>query len=161
MKSKDTINILFCGIGGQGVLTASEVAAWAAIYAGYHVKKSEVHGMSQRGGSVDSHLRFGQDVFSPLIPAKQADYLVCFDQGEHAVKKNFLKPNGRDLIAALEDGQRIAADKRYLNIFLLGRLSQYLKIEEKDWIMALERIFSQRYLPQNKRVFYLGRGEGI
>ena len=59
-----TINILFCGTGGQGVLKAAEVCGWAAVYAGLHAKKSEVHGMAQRGGSVESHVRFGKEVIS-------------------------------------------------------------------------------------------------
>ena len=80
---KKTYNILFCGIGGQGVLKASEVCGLAAIYDGYNAKKSEVHGMSQRGGSVESHLRFGSEVYSPLIPEGSADFLVSFFKDEH------------------------------------------------------------------------------
>ena len=70
-----TVNILFCGTGGQGVLKAAEVCGWAAMFAGLHAKKSEVHGMAQRGGSVESHLRFGKKVFSPLIPKGRVDVL--------------------------------------------------------------------------------------
>ncbi len=58
-RKTGTVNILFCGTGGQGVLSAAEICGWAALFAGCHVKKSEVHGMAQRGGSVESHLRFG------------------------------------------------------------------------------------------------------
>ena len=72
----ETINILFCGTGGQGILTAAEVVALAAMYDGYHVKKSEVHGMAQRGGSVESHVRIGKKVFSPIIECGKADYLL-------------------------------------------------------------------------------------
>jgi indolepyruvate ferredoxin oxidoreductase beta subunit len=70
------------GVGGQGVLLASEVLAETAALAGLAVKKSEVHGMAQRGGSVVSHLRFGPEVFSPLIPAGEADFLVSFEELE-------------------------------------------------------------------------------
>lgn len=63
MLKSTTINILFCGIGGQGVLTASEICGQAAMFEGYHVKKSEVHGMAQRGGSVESHLRLEKKFF--------------------------------------------------------------------------------------------------
>jgi len=76
--SDQAFSITFGGVGGQGILKASEICGWAAMYAGYHVKKSEVHGMAQRGGSVESHLRFGKKVYSPLIPAGSADFLVCF-----------------------------------------------------------------------------------
>ena len=66
--------------------------ALAALHAGYHVRKSEVHGMSQRGGSVESHLRFGAEVFAPLIPAGQADFVVSFDRVEGEKFTDALKP---------------------------------------------------------------------
>jgi indolepyruvate ferredoxin oxidoreductase, beta subunit len=75
-------NVLLAGVGGQGVLLGSEVLAEVAALAGFDVKKSEVHGMAQRGGSVVSHLRFGAEVFSPLISRGAADYLVSFERLE-------------------------------------------------------------------------------
>ena len=75
-------SVLLAGVGGQGVLLASEILAEAAAIAGFDVKKSEVHGMAQRGGSVVSHLRFGPVVHSPLIPRGGADYLVSFERLE-------------------------------------------------------------------------------
>jgi len=75
-------SVLLAGVGGQGVLLASEVLAEAAAIAGSDVKKSEVHGMAQRGGSVVSHLRFGPQVHSPLIPRGGADFLVSFERLE-------------------------------------------------------------------------------
>jgi indolepyruvate ferredoxin oxidoreductase, beta subunit len=75
-------NVLLAGVGGQGVLLGSEVLAEVAALAGFDVKKSEVHGMAQRGGSVVSHLRFGVEVFSPLISRGAADYLVSFERLE-------------------------------------------------------------------------------
>jgi indolepyruvate ferredoxin oxidoreductase beta subunit len=75
-------NVLLAGVGGQGVLLGSEVLAEVAALAGNDVKKSEVHGMAQRGGSVVSHLRFGAEVFSPLIPRGAADYLVSLERLE-------------------------------------------------------------------------------
>ena len=64
---KDVMNILIVGVGGQGVLLASEVLSTVAMEAGYDAKKSEVHGMAQRGGVVSSHVRMGENVYSPLI----------------------------------------------------------------------------------------------
>ncbi|PIE55856.1 MAG: indolepyruvate oxidoreductase subunit beta [Desulfobulbus propionicus] len=72
-------NILFCGVGGQGILLASELTAYAQLAMGYDVKKSEVHGMAQRGGSVEAHLRYGERVYSPLIEPGCADILVAFE----------------------------------------------------------------------------------
>ena len=83
-------NVLLAGVGGQGVLLGSEVLAEVAALAGFAVKKSEVHGMAQRGGSVVSHLRFGPEVFSPLISRGAADYLVSFERLETLRYLDFL-----------------------------------------------------------------------
>jgi indolepyruvate ferredoxin oxidoreductase beta subunit len=72
-------NILFCGVGGQGILLASELTTSALLSTGMDVKKSEVHGMAQRGGSVEAHLRYGKKVYSPLIEAGTADLLVALE----------------------------------------------------------------------------------
>jgi indolepyruvate ferredoxin oxidoreductase, beta subunit len=77
-----TGNILFSGVGGQGILLASEVTAYALLSAGYDAKKSEVHGMAQRGGSVTAQLRYGDKVYSPLIEPGKADILVSFEMME-------------------------------------------------------------------------------
>ena len=75
-------NILFCGVGGQGILLASEVTAYSLLAAGMEVRKSEVHGMAQRGGSVTAHLRYGEKVYSPLISLGEADLIVAFEMLE-------------------------------------------------------------------------------
>jgi indolepyruvate ferredoxin oxidoreductase beta subunit len=72
-------NILLVGVGGQGILLASEILAEAFMLAGFDVKKSEIHGMSQRGGSVVSHVRFGEKVFSPVVPEGEGDILFGFE----------------------------------------------------------------------------------
>jgi indolepyruvate ferredoxin oxidoreductase beta subunit len=72
-------NILLVGVGGQGIVLASEILAEAFMLAGYDVKKSEIHGMSQRGGSVVSHVRFGREVFSPTVPDGEGDILFGFE----------------------------------------------------------------------------------
>jgi len=77
-------NILFCGVGGQGILLASEVTAYSLLAAGMDVRKSEVHGMAQRGGSVTAHLRYGSKVYSPLISPGEADIVVAFEVLEAA-----------------------------------------------------------------------------
>jgi len=75
-------NLLFVGIGGQGILLASDIMAEVAFRSGFDVKKSEIHGMSQRGGSVFSHLRFGEKIYSPFIPQGEADFLISFEEME-------------------------------------------------------------------------------
>ena len=72
-------NILFCGVGGQGILLASEVTAYSLLAVGMEVRKSEVHGMAQRGGSVTAQLRYGDRVYSPLISPGEADIVVAFE----------------------------------------------------------------------------------
>ena len=155
--NNSTCNILFCGIGGQGVLKASEICGWAAIFDGFHVKKSEVHGMAQRGGSVESHLRFGKKVFSPLITRGQVDYLVSFHHDEHDRMKNLLRHDGVDLIGYLDKAQAQIEDQRQLNTFLVGVLSALLPVKEQSWIKALEKVFPEKILAQNKEVFLKGR----
>jgi len=153
-----TYNILFCGTGGQGVLTAAELCGLAAVRAGYHVKKSEVHGMAQRGGSVESHLRFGRQVFSPLIPEGQADFLVCFHPDEHDRLRHFLRPEGLSLRDDLDRAVANVADRRYVNTYLLGALSRHLPIRERCWLEAIETAFARRNPEENLRVFRQGRG---
>jgi len=74
-----TTNILLVGVGGQGILLASEILSETFMLAGFDVKKSEIHGMSQRGGSVVSHVRYGERVFSPIVPEGEGDILLGFE----------------------------------------------------------------------------------
>ncbi len=82
--SDQITNILLVGVGGQGILLASEILSEAAMLAGFDVKKSEIHGMSQRGGSVVSHVRYGSEVFSPIVPEGEGDILFGFELMETA-----------------------------------------------------------------------------
>ena len=96
--STTVTNILLAGVGGQGILLASEVLAEAFMLAGFDVKKSEIHGMSQRGGSVVSHVRFGKKVFSPVVPEGTGDILFGFELLETYRSLPLLKP-GATVIA--------------------------------------------------------------
>lgn len=87
-----TENVLLVGVGGQGTILASELLAHVLITAGYDVKKSEVHGMSQRGGRVESHVRYGHKVDSPLIVRGEADFLVGFETTETLRSIDWLRP---------------------------------------------------------------------
>jgi indolepyruvate ferredoxin oxidoreductase beta subunit len=86
-----TLSVLLAGVGGQGVVAAGDVLARALLYSGFDVKKSEIHGMAQRGGSVFSHIRFGEKVYSPVIPAASADYLVSFENMEFLRYMEYIK----------------------------------------------------------------------
>ncbi len=94
----ETKNILLCGVGGQGIITASKILSAGLITAGYDVKMSEVHGMAQRGGSVTTQVRFGDKVWSPIIGLGQADILVSFETMETGKWLEFLKPDGKVVV---------------------------------------------------------------
>jgi indolepyruvate ferredoxin oxidoreductase beta subunit len=91
-------NILFCGVGGQGILLASEVTAYSLLAAGMDVRKSEVHGMAQRGGSVTAHLRFGSKVYSPLISPGEADIVVAFEMLEAVRYLPYMHSNSKVIV---------------------------------------------------------------
>jgi len=95
----DTRSIMLVGVGGQGIILASEVVCQALLNAGLQVKKSEVHGMAQRGGSVRTDVRFGTEVHAPLIAAGEADLLVAFEQMEALRYAHFLRPGGEALVS--------------------------------------------------------------
>jgi indolepyruvate ferredoxin oxidoreductase beta subunit len=96
---KKTTNILIVGVGGQGVLLASELLSETAMKAGLDVKKSEVHGMSQRGGVVSSHIKFGLKVYSPIIPYGETDILISFEQAEALRAVDWVKKDGLAIVS--------------------------------------------------------------
>ena len=94
----DTFNVSLVGVGGQGILLTANLLGRVAALAGLDVKKSEIHGMAQRGGSVASSVRFGKEVHSPIIPAGESDLLVAFDRLEALRSAPQLKVGGRALV---------------------------------------------------------------
>jgi len=100
--SERVTNILLVGVGGQGILLASEILSETFMLAGYDVKKSEIHGMSQRGGSVVSHVRYGKEVFSPLVPEGEGDILFGFELMETYRYLSLLKKGGAVVVNDLE-----------------------------------------------------------
>jgi len=93
-----TTNVLIVGVGGQGVLLASEILCEVAKLMGLDAKKSEVHGMSQRGGVVTSHVRFGKKVYSPLIPEGEADVILAFEFAEGLRWVGEMRENGTIIV---------------------------------------------------------------
>ena len=94
----NTTNILLAGVGGQGILLASEVLSEVCLMAGLDVKKNEIHGMSQRGGSVVSHVRYGEKVYSSIIPEGEVDILFSFEMMETCRYLPMLRDNGRVVV---------------------------------------------------------------
>lgn len=154
--ASDVTNVIIAGLGGQGIIRASDVLADAAFYAGFDVKKSEIHGMSQRGGSVSSDVRFGKKVWSPMIPMGEADFLVLCDRSQREVFWPFLKENG--VLISVDD---IPSDKlphsKTLNIALLGVLSTYLPISLEAWERAITLRLGGKLCEANRQAFDIGR----
>ncbi len=92
------VNVLMTGVGGQGIILCSDIIGEAALAAGYDVKKTDVHGMAQRGGSVTSHVRMGPEVRSPLIREGEVDLLLAFEKLEGARWAYYLRPGGIAII---------------------------------------------------------------
>jgi indolepyruvate ferredoxin oxidoreductase beta subunit len=91
-ENSKTYSILFAGVGGQGVLLAAEITAMAAVQGGFDVKQTEVHGVSQRGGSVETHVRFGKQVWSPVVTPGKADVVVALEKLEALRFGHFADP---------------------------------------------------------------------
>ena len=164
MKGSVT-NIILAGLGGQGVLKASDILADAAFRAGHQVKKAEVHGMSQRGGSVTSDVRFGKAVLSPMVPSGQTDYLVILDESQREAVRHLSGDRSILLSETLIQKDELPNSKA-LNIAMLGVLSTYLTIPEQAWQEAIQAAFPERLHEANSAAFAQGRlagntGKGI
>ncbi len=93
------VNTVVTGVGGQGVVSATDIISIVALTAGYDVKKSDVHGMAQRGGAVTSFVRYGEKVYSPIIEQGTADFLIALEEMEALRGINFLKENGTVILS--------------------------------------------------------------
>jgi indolepyruvate ferredoxin oxidoreductase beta subunit len=152
-------NIVIAGLGGQGVLTASDIVADVAFAAGLQVKKSEVHGMSQRGGSVSSDVRFGPEVFSPMVAPGEADFLVVTSTDQVPVNQAALSKNGVLIEEAQIDATKLPT-KKAINVALLGMLSRHLEFPPQVWLDAIRKNFAEKLYEGNEKAFMLGRGQG-
>lgn len=149
-------NVVLAGLGGQGVIKASDILADAAFRAGLDVKKSEIHGMSQRGGSVTSDVRFGAGVLSPMVPRGEADYLVVLAPSEVEVARPVLREGGVLLSPDLIPDADLP-NKRSLNVALLGALSAYIDIPSEVLLDAVRAALPERLHEVNEKAFELGR----
>ncbi|MDR2733635.1 MAG: indolepyruvate oxidoreductase subunit beta [Spirochaetota bacterium] len=180
-------NVLIVGVGGQGTILASDILAAAALEAGLDARKSEIHGMSQRGGSVSSHVRFSPRVFSPVIPDGEADILVALEEMEAARWLGMLKPGARLIIsgtrilpvgaaeypegivpALIKNGYTCtyispevlharAGGMKYENVCILGLLSRLLDFPDSAWYAAIERLVPTGSFEANRAAFDAGR----
>ena len=149
-------NVVVAGLGGQGVLKASDILADAARRAGLDVKKAEVHGMSQRGGSVTTDVRFGERVLSPMVTRGEADFLLVMAPSEVEVTRPLLRSGGVIIAPDLVDAKQLPNSKS-LNVALLGALSRRLPLPEAVLLEAIRAAFPERYHAANEKAFALGR----
>jgi indolepyruvate ferredoxin oxidoreductase beta subunit len=123
---------------------------------GFHVKKSEVHGMAQRGGSVVARALRRGGVLAPHSRG-QADVLVGFDGAEAARLKSILKDGGADVTPALAKAGNVITSSLFINTFMLGVLSKFTPISETSWLAALHEVFAGKQEAENERVFRAAR----
>lgn len=154
--SDQIINVVIAGIGGQGVLKASDILADAALRTGQDVKKSEIKGMSQRGGSVTSDVRFGRRVLSPMVSPGEADYLLVLEPTQVEANQHYLKPGGRLITPGAVAADKLP-NKKSLNVALLGALSVHLPLPEAGWLEALREGFPAEFFTANRQAFLAGR----
>jgi indolepyruvate ferredoxin oxidoreductase beta subunit len=182
-----TFNILMVGVGGQGIIMASDIVTLAAMCEGLDAKKSEIHGMSQRGGSVFSHIRFGEKVYSPVISKGEADVLFSLEEMETfrwlgfansetriICLRNRIMPQGvEEYPQNLEDELRKVSanvvfvepgplkdsigDPRFLNVTLVGLLSTLTNFKESSWAKAIEEKVPKGTFDGNWKAFLAGK----
>jgi indolepyruvate ferredoxin oxidoreductase beta subunit len=154
--SSRVVNVVVAGLGGQGALKASDILADVAFRAGKDVKKAEVHGMAQRGGSVTSDVRFGAHVESPMIPWGEADYLLVLAPSEVEVTRPLLKKDGV-LIPPSAVDEKTLPNRKSLNVALLGALSRHLEFPVALWLEAVRAALPERLHDVNEKAFRIGR----
>jgi indolepyruvate ferredoxin oxidoreductase beta subunit len=150
------INIIVAGLGGQGVLKGTDILADVALRAGYDVKKSEIKGMSQRGGSVTGDVRFGERVFSPMVPAGEADFLLVLEPTQVEPHRHLLQPGGVLITPDAVPANQLP-NRKTLNVALLGALSAHLPMSEAQWLDALRAGFAEKFFEGNRKAFRIGR----
>ena len=152
MTADHVTNVVVAGLGGQGVIRASDVLAEAAFLAGHDVKKSELHGMAQRGGAVHGDVRFGPRVLSPMITPGEADFLVVLEPAEVAPHRHRLRPEGRLITPEAVDLAALPGRKS-LNVALLAVLARELPFSLMAWHAALDRHFRPDLAGPNRELF--------
>lgn len=166
---KRITNVVIAGLGGQGVIRAANIMAETAFRAGLDVKQGEIHGMSQRGGSVTSDIRFGAKVYSPMVPTGNADFVLVMHPTQEENNRHHLKKEGVFISVCdlLGEGKSKLADfdaddsnpvtERNCNIALLGILSAYLPFDDALWEAAIRANLPARFHDDNLAVFAYGK----
>lgn len=154
--TNNVINVVVAGLGGQGVIKASDILADTAFRAGLDVKKAEIHGMSQRGGSVSTDVRFGKCVLSPMVPARRAHFLVVLAPDQVENNRWVLRPDGL-IITPKDIAEETLPNRKCANVALLGALSRHLAFSEALWRDALAANLPAAHLQTNLAAFAIGQ----
>ena len=169
-------SVMIVGVGGQGTLLASRVLGSAMLSQGVDVKVSEVHGMSQRGGSVVTYVRYGDKVYSPIIAQGEADVLLAFEALEAARYLPWLKPEGtvvvnthpKDILGKVrEQGVKVVAldalgmaeeagSSKAVNVVLIGAMAKKLDLPKEVWIDTIKETVPSKFIDMNLKAFELG-----
>lgn len=157
MIEMNTTNIVVAGLGGQGVLKVTDILAEVLFRAGFDVKKSEVHGMSQRGGSVSSEVRFGDKVASPMVPAGECDILAVLDQSQLEVVAAAKRP-GCAVVSPADVPVDQLAHPKALNTMILGAIAAKLpQVKNGElWLEVIGEAFPEKLRALNIDMFKLG-----
>jgi indolepyruvate ferredoxin oxidoreductase beta subunit len=180
-------NVLMVGVGGQGIVLASDIISWAALYARHDVKKSEIHGMSQRGGSVFSHIRFGEKVYSPVIPEGEVDILVSLEEMEtlrwlsyvngdtkiiftktkinppnvtiypHNIDQEITKHFSKSWVIEPSRINEKTGNTKFLNTALLGLISTCLDFSDEAWRRSIHGNVPDGTFEANLAAFTAGK----
>ena len=173
MNTTDKItNIVIAGLGGQGAIRAANILADTTLRAGYDVKQSEIHGMSQRGGSVSSDIRFGKKVYSPMVPVGEADFVLVLHPTQEDNNRYHISQGGiflsvsqfladGDALNALDKDDATPITERNCNVALLGVLSNHLPFEEAHWEAAIRTHLPEKVHTQNIEAFQYGKSQGV
>jgi len=154
--SDKVASIKIAGLGGMGVLTSTQILAEVFFRQGLDVKKAEVHGMSQRGGSICSDVRFGKKVFSPMIPAGEVDYLILFQEDQFPLYEADCSSQTVIIRPSAIDSAKLENQKA-LNMAMLGLLSRHLDAPVEVWLKVICENLPEKLHQVNEAAFELGR----
>lgn len=176
----DKLEIVIAGVGGQGSLLASKILGALCVARGLDVKVNEVHGMSQRGGSVVTMVRAGKNVASPLVTPGTVDFLIAFERLEAVRYFHYCTQNAKIIIssqsikiaggnngfsAGIIGGEmidapelaRLSGDARCANVVLLGAAANYMDFTDQEWHNALSSVIKPKFIDVNLKAFTLGK----
>ena len=132
MSAKENTNVVLVGVGGQGILLASAIVATAALDSGYDVKTNEIHGMAQRGGSVLAQVRYGEKVYSPLVPKGTATVLASLEKTEAIRYVDYLAP----------DGLAVISDQVIVPVTVSSGAATYPELDEEGLRKIVEEVIA-------------------